>query len=152
MNKKYRIIMQLVFSVFASGMIFFTETANSTMTTIESDTFIRCLIGECMDTDGNPVDNPFQDVIRGTDLGIFARDPYDAGFTYIFLGDTDNPGVSDGRRDAYLKIPNNELRHRAPRSKGCCRARLAVRPVNGEGGGTGRQAQLAPRCRPTHPA
>lgn len=72
--------------------------------TIEGDTFIRCLIGECESP------TPFGNV-RGTDLGTFASDPDPLGFTYIFFGDTDrSPDEIYGKRDAYLKVPNERLR------------------------------------------
>jgi len=77
---------------------------HSTDVTIESDTFIRCLIGQC------ETPSPFGSV-RGTDLGTFASDPDPLGFTYIFFGDTDrSPDETYGKKDAYLKVPNDRLR------------------------------------------
>jgi hypothetical protein len=82
-------------------------TANSTTVTVESDDFIRCLIGDCRDTDPgySIVTDPFDAYVSGTDLGTFAKGD---SYTYIFFGDT-NPSPT-GLYDVYLAVPNDELR------------------------------------------
>jgi hypothetical protein len=76
--------------------------------TVENDAFIRCLIGDCRDTDigYSPIQDPFESVIFGTDLGTFAAGEF---YTYMFLGDTcEDEDLPCNDLDPYLKIPNGE--------------------------------------------
>jgi hypothetical protein len=99
-------IHHMVFFVILTLATLLPVTGSSATVTLESDDFIRCLIGDCHDTDlyYSDVEDPYDGLISGTDLGTFAKGD---SLTYIFFGDT-YPSP-DGLHDAYLAVPNDEL-------------------------------------------
>jgi hypothetical protein len=87
--------------------IVFPSSGKAVTVTVENDGFVRCLIGDCRDTNTgySEIQDPFNSVIFGTDLGTFAAGET---YTYMFLGDTCEDQYSCSDLDPYLKIPNGD--------------------------------------------